>query len=152
MSAGAITLNDIISADWSLALDANTLASVLSFQSLAQGSGIGNVVQGIADINQCIGIILSTPKGSDPFRPTFACDIWQFLDLPMTVARPQLVREIVEALTKWEPRIRVLSVIIEGPTPDAISQLIVTITWQLKIDTTRIGNQQVTITIPQTLV
>src|SRR5437016_4326511 len=108
MSAGAITLDDIQSADWSLMLDA-------SAAQLALASGIGSVVQGVADVNQCIGIILATPKGSDPLRPTFACDLWQWIDAPVNVARPHLVREIVEAITKWEPRVRVLSVVIGLP-------------------------------------
>lgn len=143
MPAGAIILADITSADWSLCLDSST-------PSEAIGSGIGNVVQGIADINQCIGIILSTPQGTDPLRPTFACDLWRLLDAPLTVARPALVRDIVEAITKWEPRVRVLSVVVNlvGGT---ISNLLITITWQLKVDTLQVGNQQLTITVPRNL-
>jgi phage baseplate assembly protein W len=141
MSAGAITLGDITSADWSLMLDANAPQPVA-------GAGIGNVAQGIADINQCIGIILSTPKGSDPLRPTFACDIWQLIDAPVDIVRPALVREIVEALTKWEPRIRVLSVVVNLID---IAQLGIAITWQLKVDMAGAGNQQLTITVPRNL-
>jgi phage baseplate assembly protein W len=142
MPAGAITLNEITSADWSLMLDANG-------QVPAPGAGIGNVVQGIADVNQCIGIILSTPQGSDPLRPTFACDLWQLLDAPITVAKPALVREIVEAITKWEPRLRVLSVVVNPGS--STSQLTIAITWQLKVDVTGAGNQQLTITVPRNL-
>ncbi len=47
-------LADITSADWSLKLDVPG----------EPGSGIGNVVQGIADVNQCIRIIL----GPTPIR------------------------------------------------------------------------------------
>jgi phage baseplate assembly protein W len=143
MRAGAVTLDDITSADWSLCLDSSTPTEAI-------GSGIGNVVQGIADINQCIGISLSTPQGSDPLRPTFACDLWRLLDAPITVARPALVRDIVEAITKWEPRVRVLSVVVNlvGGTQ---SNLLITIVWQLKVDVTRIGNQRLTITVPKNL-
>jgi uncharacterized protein len=138
VSAGAVTLNDIVSADWSLALDGG------------DGSGIGNVVQGVADINQCIGIILATPKGSDPLRPTFACDLWQCIDAPITVARPALVREIVEAITKWEPRVRLLSVIV-NLVAGTLSNLSIQITWQLKVDVAGVGNQTLTITVPGNL-
>src|SRR5262249_18948076 len=110
-------------------------------------AGIGNVVQGIADINQCIGIILATPPGSDPLRPDFACNLWQWIDAPITVARPHLVREIVQALTKWEARIRVLSVVINLV---GISQLTIAITWQLKVDLGA-GNQTLTLTVPRNL-
>jgi uncharacterized protein len=146
MSAGAITLDDITSADWSLELD-----SSLSPPAPNSGGGIGNVVQGIADINQCIGVILATPKGSDPLRPTFACDLWRWIDAPITVARARLVKEIVEALTIWEPRVRVLSVnanLVAG----TIQNLLITITWQLAVDTGGLGNQQLTLTVPQNLV
>ena len=55
MPAGAITLAEIKSADWSLTLDTAGLP----------GSGIGSVVTGVDDVDQCIAIILTTPKGSD---------------------------------------------------------------------------------------
>jgi uncharacterized protein len=143
MPAGAITLDDIQSADWSLELDANSVSG-------QPGSGIGSVVQGLGDINQCIGIILATPPGSDPLRPTFACNLWRWIDAPITVARPHLVREIVEAITKWEPRVRVLSVVI-NLVGNTLSNLIITIVWQLKVDVAGVGNQRLTLTVPKTL-
>ena len=152
MSAGAITLDDITSADWSLCLDTSVGGAGEGGinSAVLPGAGLGLVVQGIADINQCIGIILSTPKGSDPLRPTFANDLWQLLDAPITVARPALVREIVEGITKWEPRVRVLSVVVNlvGGT---LANLLITIVWQLKIDVSGLGNQQLTITVPRSL-
>ena len=144
MSAGAITLDDIQSADWSVMLDSSSAQP-------APGKGLGNVVQGIADINQCIGIILSTPQGSDPLRPTFACDLWQWIDAPINVARPALVREIVEAVTKWEPRVRLLSVVIDL-VPGSLSNLSVTIVWQLKVDVAGVGEQRLTLTVPRNFV
>jgi phage baseplate assembly protein W len=131
----------ITSADWSLMLD-------MSSTTQMSGTGIGNVVQGVADINQCIAIILATPKGSDPLRPTFASDLWRWIDAPITVARPNLVREIVEAITRWEPRVRVLSVVINLV---GVSQLGIAITWQLKVDVTGTGNQQLVLTVPRNL-
>jgi phage baseplate assembly protein W len=143
MPAGAITLADLTSADWSLSLDSSTPSGL-------PASGIGSVVQGVADINQCIGIILSTPQGSDPLRPTFACDLWRLLDAPITVARPALVRDIVDSITRWEPRVRVLSVVVNlvGGT---VSNLSITIVWQLKVDRAGAGRQQLTITVPRNL-
>jgi Bacteriophage baseplate protein W len=140
MPAGAITLDDITSADWSLMLDSSSTTQM-------SGAGIGNVVQGVADINQCIGIILATPKGSDPLRPTFACDLWQWIDAPVNVARPALVREIVEAITKWEPRVRLLSVVVNL---SGLSNLIIEIVWQLTIDVPG-SSQRLTLTVPRNL-
>src|SRR5260370_36113876 len=103
MPGGSITLADIQSADWSLMLDSSS-------SSQAAAAGLGSVVQGVADVNQCIAIILGTPKGADPLRPTFGADIWQYIDYPIQAAIPAIAREITEAITLWEPRIRLLSV------------------------------------------
>ena len=65
------------------------------------------VVQRIADVHQCIRIILTTPKGSDPLRPDFAGATRAIiLTCPLDAARPHIVREVRAALV-WEPRIRV---------------------------------------------
>jgi len=76
----------------------------------------GEIVQGIHDIDQAIRIILSTPLGSDAHRPPFGCRIHDYIDWPITRARPHLVREIVAALNRWEPRMRLESVQIEPAT------------------------------------
>jgi len=126
MPAGAITLADITSADWSLALDTPGIP----------GSGIGNVVQGLADVNQCIRIILTTPKGSDPLRPTFGADVWRYIDSPINAAIPAIVREVTEAITRWEPRVTVVSVTaspVLGGDTQADAHLNVAVTWRLKL-------------------
>ncbi|HTT75607.1 MAG TPA: GPW/gp25 family protein [Candidatus Binataceae bacterium] len=132
MPAGAITLSDITSADWSLALDTPG----------QPGSGIGNVVQGLADVNQCVGIILSTPKGSDPLRPTFAADLWQFIDYPMDSLLAAVVREVTQALTLWEPRITLVSITAQPVIDNTVqsgAHLDVSVTWKLKLTTSGIG-------------
>ncbi len=93
MPAGATTLAEITSADWSLELGT-----------------IGGVVQGIADVEQCLGIIVTTPRGSDPLRPTFGADIWRYIDFPIDEALPAIVSELTSAITMWEPRVNLISV------------------------------------------
>jgi uncharacterized protein len=68
---------------------------------------IGEVVQGINDIRQCIGTILTTTKGSDPLRPFFGSDIWQFIDTPINTAVANISAEIIDAIGKWERRIEI---------------------------------------------
>lgn len=147
MGAGAFTLADITSADWSLALDAPGM----------RGSGLGQVVQGAADVDQCIRIILTTPKGSDPLRPMFAADIWQYIDYPVNAAIPAIVREVTQAITLWEPRVTLTGVKAAPITDDSTqsgAHLEVTISWQLKLSTTGTAPppflpvQTTTITIP----
>ncbi len=119
MSVGAATLTDITSVDWSLQLGA-----------------IGGVVQGVDDIDQCLAIILTTPLGSDPLRPTFGADLWRYIDNPVSVAIPSIVREVSAAIAMWEPRV-VLQSINVAPGGSSGSQggahLNVSITWRLKI-------------------
>lgn len=52
-----------------------------------------------------------TPKGSVPHRPEFGSDIWRYLDLPTGEAIPHVVREGIEALRRWEPRIEVVRMV-----------------------------------------
>ena len=74
---------------------------------------IGEVVQGIDDINQCIQIILTTQKGSVPHRPTFGSDIYQYIDYPVQEAIPNIIREVIDAITEWETRVEVSQVTAE---------------------------------------
>ena len=79
-------------------------------------SGTGDVAEGISDIRQCIGVIITTSKGSDPLRPEFGTEIDKLVDKPVNVAAPAIVREILTALQLWEPRVRVNRLVytIEG--------------------------------------
>ncbi|SDA63264.1 hypothetical protein SAMN03159443_01889 [Pseudomonas sp. NFACC15-1] len=70
----------------------------------------GEVVEGLRDIDQSIRIILTTPKGSDPHRPEFGSDLHLYLDWPTNRVTPHLVREAVDAISRWEPRISVVQV------------------------------------------
>jgi|HubBroStandDraft_1064217.scaffolds.fasta_scaffold80425_3 phage baseplate assembly protein W len=134
MSADAVTLADITSADWSLKLGA-----------------IGQVVQGVADVDQCIAIILTTPLGSDPLRPTFGSDIWRYIDFPIDIALPSIVRELTAAITSWEPRVTVLNIavapVLDGSTQSG-AQLSVTVTWQLKLNGAPAPAQSTSVAIP----
>lgn len=75
------------------------------------------VVQGIDDIHQCIVHILSTMKGTDVLRPEFGSDHFQYIDQPEDIAIPNIVREVTLALQRWEKRINVDSVNVEGTAP-----------------------------------
>lgn len=83
-------LTQIPTKDWSLSIDTQ-----------------GEVVQDLADIHQCIYIICTTQKGTDPLRPTFGCDIFSFLDKPVNTARAQIIKSVTEAIAIWEIRAEV---------------------------------------------
>jgi phage baseplate assembly protein W len=67
----------------------------------------GEIVENVEDIEQCIKIILTTPRGSDPHRPTFASGIFNYIDYPQTAIKQYLIRETYESLLTWEPRINI---------------------------------------------
>ena len=134
MSSVVVTLADIASADWSLKLGV-----------------IGDVVQGLDDVEQCIAIILTTPKGSDPLRPTFGTDLWRFIDNPIGFAIPAVVREVTSSVSMWEPRITLQSVSVK-PVNDLGSQagahLNVSVSWKLKLVDSPLAPQVTTVSIP----
>lgn len=74
-------------------------------------NGIGEVADGVEDINQCIAIILNTPKGSDPHRPNFGSNILKYIDYPINEAKPNIIRETIDAISMWETRVKVNSVL-----------------------------------------
>lgn len=85
------------------------------------------VVEGVADIDQAIRIILGTPKGSVPHRPDFGSNIHLYIDHPIAEATPHLVRESVEAIRQWEPRCELVKVI---PTVEE-SHTTLRVLWKL---------------------
>ena len=90
------TLNEIEYIDWQYKLNE-----------------IGSVAEGIEDINQCIALILQTPKGSEPHRPTFGSDIYKYIDYPINSAKANIIRETIDAINLWETRIKIEAVTVE---------------------------------------
>jgi Bacteriophage baseplate protein W len=128
MSGSVATLASIDSASWSLMLDSTAAGGA--------GSGIGQVVQGLNDIGQCVGIILSTVPGEDPFRPTFGCDLTQYIDKPLPAVLPAIVGTVTTAIETWEPRITVLTVTAKPGGASAPGQITVSVAWQVDLGTT----------------
>lgn len=87
------TLDSITSTDWSLSLEAPD-----------------KVVQGLDDIRQCIYLILITVRGQDPLRPLFGCGVLEKLDRPVNETIPEMIRDILEAVALWEPRVEILEI------------------------------------------
>ncbi|MDR1311094.1 MAG: GPW/gp25 family protein [Burkholderiaceae bacterium] len=106
------------------------MTTLAEIQSLHWQPALGadGVVENISDIHQAIHIILRTPKGSDPLRPTFGSNVWQYIDHPVNRVVPYLVRESVDAIQEWEPRCELVKVI---PTIDE-SHITLRVQWKLK--------------------
>ena len=89
----------------------------------------GEIVSGLDDISQALRIILNTPRGSDPLRPLFGCNLIDYLDWPENEALAFIIREIFEAIGLWEPRINLYQV---KPRRGELGQWIFTLSWQVK--------------------
>jgi phage baseplate assembly protein W len=96
----------------------------------APDDAVGRIVSDIDDVHQCIRIILTTPKGSDPYRPDFAIDYLDYLDWPINKATPYIVRGAMKAVLTWEPRVEVTKI---GVRPEAdYAKSWIEIHWRLK--------------------
>lgn len=102
---------DIVSRNWQFSL-----------------AGLGQVVQGLDDVAQCIKIILETRKGTDPLRPDFGCGIFEYMDRPVNMALPDMLREITNAIATYEQRVRIIRIL---HSVESDGSLKFTIEWEL---------------------
>lgn len=93
---------------------------------------IGGVAEGVDDINQCIALIINTRKGSVPHRPTFGSDVYKYLDYPVSEAKPNIIRETIDAINLWETRITVNSVLVNIEN----EHINIKVQWKLKENST----------------
>lgn len=94
------------------------LSNIKSVNWQLSNKKLGDVVEGIEDIRQCIQTILTTTRGSDPMRPLFGSDIYTHIDKSVNIAAALISAEIVKAITLWETRIVLKSITytIDGST------------------------------------
>lgn len=65
-----------------------------------------------ASVLQNIALLLSTPKGSVPLYREYGLPV-TFLDKPTPVAKRAMNADVREALQRWEPRARFISIAFE---------------------------------------
>lgn len=73
----------------------------------------------LEEILQNVRTILVTPKYSVPLNRNFGITA-TMLDLPMPVAQAKLTNEIIEAVQRYEPRVRVTQITFNGEGVDGI--------------------------------
>ncbi len=86
-------INDIISTNWQLSI-----------------KGPGQIAQGLDDINQGLLTLCSTRKYTSPLSPDKGLDLLAWQDKPVMVKAPGLVKEIIEQVALYEPRINLQAV------------------------------------------
>ena len=95
----------------------NYTAPLSKHWQIAPANHSADAVQGADDIDLCIQNILMTRKGSDPLRPEFGSNYFDYIDQPEDIFLPNAVREVVLAVQTWEPRAVVDKVNFEGAAP-----------------------------------
>ena len=89
------------------------------------------------DIQEAVGIILSTSKGERVMQPDFGCDLQELVFAPMNTATLSLVESHVwEALTLWEPRIELTTVEVSAKSGYE-GKLLVNIEYRVRLTNTR---------------
>lgn len=117
------------------------------------GAGIGQVVQALADVAQCITIILSTLPGEDPFRPTFGVNLLAFLDKPLPAMVPAIVGVVTQAIEQWEPRVEVLGVSAASAGPASPGKVRINVRWRIDLGAVSApGEVRIGVFAPQTTV
>ena len=109
----------------------NIFGQGLSFPPRVGADGRLAWSSGEDNVRESIRIILLTAPGERLMREQFGCGIRHFLFEPNTVTTRQLLRErILQALSRWEPRVAVQEVTVE-PVPDNPRLAAVTISFRL---------------------
>jgi phage baseplate assembly protein W len=85
------------------------------------GGGLAYVT-GQETVRQSIGTILDTEPGERVMLPTFGCGLRRYLAEPNTAAtRAAMEVDIGDALSRWEPRIRLTNVAVTpGDDPSLV--------------------------------
>lgn len=68
-----------------------------------------NDMDPVSSVLQNIAVLLSTIKGTVPQYRDFGLTA-TFLDKPMPIAKMMMIAEVREAIEKWEPRARYVSI------------------------------------------
>lgn len=70
----------------------------------------GAVLQDIEVIKQRMYNVINTPVGSDPLRPFFGTNIYDYIDRPILVAVAGVKREVADAIALWLPEVELDSI------------------------------------------
>lgn len=94
---------------------------------IGMNRGSGAVLDGDAHLAQSVADILTTPIGSRVMRREYGSLLFELVDRPLTAATRLLcVVAVAMAFARWEPRIAVTRVEIDGDPAAGAASIIVT--------------------------
>lgn len=81
----------------------------------------GKEIDGVRHLRQSIADILSTPRGTRVQRRDYGSDLPRLIDRPVNEALlVDIYAATAEALDRWEPRLRLRRVRIDGAAPGRV--------------------------------
>ena len=101
---------------------------------VAPATVLGEIVNGLEDVEQSINTIVLTEKGSVPTNPEKCTRLAPYIDRRPDFAIPNITREIFDAIRAWEPRIVVEEVKVSAEDFDHWR---FPVFWRLRADVTR---------------
>ncbi|MAS35156.1 MAG: baseplate protein [Anaerolineaceae bacterium] len=91
-----------------------------------------SMVDADTDIKQAIYIIINTAPGERVMHPDFGCNIHDMIFWPANDQTAAIIeRQVTEALTRWEPRIR-LHEVRAVPGATEVGQMLINIVYEIK--------------------
>jgi uncharacterized protein len=97
----------------------------------------GKPLSGLDHLRQSISDILTTPIGSRVMRRDYGSSLFLLVDHPMTPdLKVEVYAAVIDALSKWEPRLQVDSVSMDPASNPATGKMIITIEGKYLIDGT----------------
>jgi phage baseplate assembly protein W len=106
-------------------------AGVPAGLQISRTGGI-ELVHGDESVHQAILLLLSTRPGERVMRPSYGCDLSQFMFAPNDDTTAGLaIHYVRQALARWEPRIEVLS-LDAGRSPDDASRMEILLQYRIR--------------------
>jgi phage baseplate assembly protein W len=89
------------------------------------------------DIRSSLGLLFGTAPGERVFNPRYGLDVRQFLFEPMSTTMRSFLEERAKlAVLFYEPRINVLSLKIDSPSPEG-GQLLINLDYEIRTTNSR---------------
>lgn len=70
----------------------------------------GEIITDLEDIDHSLSNVFNTEIGSDILHHNFGCNWIQHIDKPIDMATIYIIRELMIASRKWEPRVEIIKI------------------------------------------
>lgn len=109
-----------------------------SFPPAFERGGGAAMVSAREDIEQSLGILLSTSLGERVLQPTYGCNLTDYQFAEMDASFVGLLRDMIAtAILYHEPRIRVEQIEVDDDTSSLEGKVVLTITYHIRATNSR---------------